>query len=66
MAKSNQLVVDLGDAKLPEEVAHKIEQAIRRATLATLADYDLRGDIGIKIPPELRGIYLDVARLQIR
>ncbi|MFL5338448.1 MAG: hypothetical protein ACJ8H8_36135 [Geminicoccaceae bacterium] len=66
MAKSNQFVVDLGDAKIPEALAHQLEQAIRRAALATLADHDLHGDIGIRIPPDLRGIYLDLARLQIR
>ena len=64
MAKSNQFVVDLGDARIPDEVAHKIETAVRRAALAALADLDLRGDIGIKIPPELRGIYLNIERLK--
>jgi hypothetical protein len=62
--KSNQFVVSLGDAKIPDQVASKVEQAIRRAVLNVIADLDLNGDIDIRIPPDLRGIYCDLARLK--
>ena len=64
--KSNQFVVDLGDVRLPDQVSDKIEQAIRRAALGVIAGIDIDGDIGIKLPGELRGIYLDISRLRFR
>jgi len=64
--KSNQFVVDLGDVRLPDQVSDKIEQAIRRAALGVIAGIDLDGDIGIKLPGDLRGIYLDISRLRFR
>jgi hypothetical protein len=65
-SKSNQFVVDLGDVRLPDQVSDKIEQAIRRAALGVIAGIDIDGDIGIKLPGELRGIYLDISRLRFR
>ena len=65
-SKSNQFVVDLGDVRLPDQVSDKIEQAIRRAALGVIAEIDIDGDIGIKLPGDLRGIYLDVSRLRFR
>jgi hypothetical protein len=64
--KSNQFVVDLGDVRLPDQVSDKIEQAIRRAALGVIAGIDIDGDIGIKLPGDLRGIYLDISRLRFR
>ncbi len=65
-SKSNQFVVDLGDVRLPDQVSDKIEQAIRRAALGVIAGIDIDGDIGIKLPGDLRGIYLDISRLRFR
>ena len=64
--KSNQFVVDLRDVRLPDQVSDKIEQAIRRAALGVIAGIDIDGDIGIKLPGDLRGIYLDISRLRFR
>ena len=67
ISKSNKFVVDLGDVQLPDKVADRIEEAIRGAALGVLAGVDLGGgDIGIKLPPDLRGIYLDLSRLKFR
>jgi hypothetical protein len=60
--KSNEFVVSLGDVKLPDPVAARIEQAIRKAALAVIADLDLTDDLPIRFPPGLRGIYIDLAR----
>ena len=65
-SKSHQFVVDPGDVRLPDQVSDKIEQAIRRAALGVIAGIDIDGDIGIKLPGELRGIYLDISRLRFR
>ena len=62
--KSNEFVVNLGNAKIPDPVAQKIEQAIRKSVLSVIADLDLNGDIDIRIPPGLRGIYCDLAKLR--
>ena len=60
--KSNEFVVSLGDVNLPDPIAAKIEQAIRKAILSVIADLDLTDDIDIRFPPGLRGIYIDLSR----
>ena len=60
--KSNEFVVSLGDVRLPDPIAHKIEQAIRKAILGVIADLDLTDDIDIRFPPDLRGIWVDLSK----
>ncbi|HEV2124725.1 MAG TPA: hypothetical protein VGW38_18415 [Chloroflexota bacterium] len=59
---TSQFVVDLGDVKLPEPVAERIDAAIRRSVLDALAGLDLQGDIPIRFRPEIRGIWVDLSR----
>lgn len=59
---TSRFVVDLGDVKLPEPIAERIDAAIRRSVLDVLAGLDLQGDIPIRFRPEIRGIWIDLSR----
>jgi len=61
--KSNQFVVDLGTAKVPDKIADRLDKAIRRAALDVLADLDLdRGEkLDFHLPRDWRGLVANVA-----
>lgn len=64
---NNQFVVNLGEVKLPDSVADRIDKAIRRAALEVIADLDLdlSEKIDLRLHPEWRGIWIDLERQPI-
>ena len=65
--KSNRFVVEFADADLPANLADRLENAVQRAALDILVDYDFDIDVEaiLKFRPDWRGIWIDINKKQL-
>lgn len=64
--QSAKFTVDLGGLELPADIGEKIDRGIRKSVLSALAEIDFKGELGVRLPPDLWGIIIDPSQFEPR